>query len=209
MSDDKVTVYGPALSSYVRTALMTCMEKGVEVELEAVDRDSPAYGERHPWRKVPAFEHNGFRLYETAAICRYVDEAFDGPALQPETPERRARMTQCIGISDSYLYRPAVIRILLPIFLWPRLGREVDEADIEAAVPEAAKALAVLDGLLGQAPFLAGGALSLADLHVYPVVSGLGMVPQQDRLFADAERLRAWSGRMSERPSAVATAPQL
>ena len=31
-----------------------------------------AYLKRHPFAKVPAFEHDGFPLYETAAIERYL-----------------------------------------------------------------------------------------------------------------------------------------
>jgi glutathione S-transferase len=47
---------------------------------------------RHRFGKIPAFEHAGFRLYETGAITRYVDEAFPGPRLQPDDPRDRARM---------------------------------------------------------------------------------------------------------------------
>ena len=43
------------------------------------------YTDLHPFGRMPAFEHDGFRLFETAAISRYVDEAFAGPALQPPT----------------------------------------------------------------------------------------------------------------------------
>ena len=58
---------------------------------------------RQPFNKVPAFEHDGNMLYETAAIERYVDEAFDGPSLQPSGALARARMTQVIGIADCYV----------------------------------------------------------------------------------------------------------
>jgi glutathione S-transferase len=53
---------------------------------------------------VPAFEHDGFKLYETGAIARYIDEVFPGPKLQPADPKRRARMMQFISVSDSYTY---------------------------------------------------------------------------------------------------------
>jgi glutathione S-transferase len=39
---------------------------------------------RQPFAKVPGFEHDGFALYETQAIMRYVDERFPGTPLQPE-----------------------------------------------------------------------------------------------------------------------------
>ena len=44
------------------------------------------------------------RLYETAAIALYVDEAFTGPALQPTTAQARARMHQWISSLNGYYY---------------------------------------------------------------------------------------------------------
>ena len=64
----------------------------------------PEHRARHPFGKIPAFEHDGFRLYEAGAITRYVDEALPGPRLQPEDPRGRARMNQIVSILDSYAY---------------------------------------------------------------------------------------------------------
>ena len=44
-----------------------------------------------PFGKIPAFEHQGFHLYEAGPISRYVDETFAGPALQPSDARHRAR----------------------------------------------------------------------------------------------------------------------
>jgi glutathione S-transferase len=79
-----VTLHGPAYSTYTRTIRLVLEEKGVDYELNEVDllsgqNHAPDHLERHPWGKVPAFEHDGFRLFETFAIGRYVDEAFPGP----------------------------------------------------------------------------------------------------------------------------------
>ena len=57
-------------------------EKGVDYDLIDVDilqGMPPEQFKRHPFGKVPAFEHDGMALYETCAVERYVDEAFDGP----------------------------------------------------------------------------------------------------------------------------------
>ena len=66
------------------------------VEVEAVDiftEGGPPqdYLARHPFGRIPAFEHEGFRLYETNAISHYVDAAFVGPALMPDDLRQRAR----------------------------------------------------------------------------------------------------------------------
>src|SRR5665213_2034919 len=83
-------VYGPAMSPYVWSVRLALAEKGVAHELISVSpsefREEP-HVSRHPFGKVPAFEHDAFALYETHAITRSVDEAF--PAARP--PHRRDR----------------------------------------------------------------------------------------------------------------------
>src|SRR5919108_2855669 len=98
-------LFGADYSAYVRIARLALAEKQVDYELVPVDvfaeGGPPAsYLERQPFGRIPAFEHEGFRLYETTAITRYVDDAFPGAALQPAEPRLRAAMNQIIGIVD-------------------------------------------------------------------------------------------------------------
>ena len=92
-------LFGAAYSVYVRIARLALAEKGVAYRLVEVDifaeGGPPAdYAARQPFGRIPAFEHDGFRLYESGAITRYVDEAFPGPPLQPAEPQARARVNQ-------------------------------------------------------------------------------------------------------------------
>lgn len=88
----EVVVYGFPQSTYVRTALMCLIEKGVAHRLEAANPGDGANRERpHPFGKVPAFSHGDVDLYETSAIARYIDAAFEGPALIPEDTKAAAR----------------------------------------------------------------------------------------------------------------------
>ena len=87
---------------------------------------------RQPWGKVPAFEHDGFGLFETFAIARYVDEAFPGPSLQPADVKARARMTQICGVVDSYGYGAMVGKVFWQEVIVPMQGGTPD-ADIIAA----------------------------------------------------------------------------
>ena len=84
----KPQLFGADYSVYVRIVRLALAEKGVGYDLVPVDVFAadgvPAwYLELHPFGRIPAFEHDGLRLFETAAITRYVDEAFAGPPLQP------------------------------------------------------------------------------------------------------------------------------
>ncbi|TJV36975.1 MAG: glutathione S-transferase family protein, partial [Mesorhizobium sp.] len=106
-------VYGADYSVYVRIVRLALEEKGIGYELVPVDIFAADgipgwYFDHQPFRRIPAFEHDGFRLHETGAIARYVDEAFDGPALQPIEARSRARMNQIIAMLDAYAYRGMV-----------------------------------------------------------------------------------------------------
>ena len=79
-------LFGADFSVYVRIVQLTLAQKHVDYELVPVDVFAPEgipawYLDLQPFGRMPAFEHDGFRLFETAAIARYVDEAFAGPAL--------------------------------------------------------------------------------------------------------------------------------
>jgi glutathione S-transferase len=53
--------------------------------------------------KVPALRNGDLTIFETAAIMRYVDEAFDGPQLQPPDPESRVQIEQWLSlINDNF-----------------------------------------------------------------------------------------------------------
>ena len=82
-------IHGIPLSTYVRTCRMACMEKGVPYELDPVMPQSPEQLAMQPWGSVPAMTHGDVRMYESLAICNYIDSAFDGPPLQPADPGRQ------------------------------------------------------------------------------------------------------------------------
>ncbi len=202
-----VTIYGPVMSTFVRTARLACAEKGVSHAVEEVDFRAESYRRLHPFNKVPAMRDGDFVLYETQAICRYVDRAFAGPPLQPKENKAQARMDQWLSAVADYVY-PVMIEDLV----WERLavpmeGGQPDEAKIGAAVPKLAEQLAILDGALDGSPYLAGAEASLADFLLFPIIFYVRATPEGEAALPKAPRLRAWFGRMAARPSAAATDP--
>ncbi len=203
-----VTVYGAAYSTYTRTALLALREKGVDYALSEVDIFKPVPPEhtrRHPWGKIPVLEHDGFRVFETAAITRYVDEAFPGARLQPASARDRARMMQAIGVLDSYGYKAMVSELVVQRAVQPMFGQPSDEAKIAAALPETEKALDALGAVQGGDTWLAGDACSLADLHFAPICVYLRMTPEGAAMLEQRPALGAWWERMAARPSMAAT----
>jgi glutathione S-transferase len=169
-------------------------EKGIDYELVPVDIFAaagvpPRHMVRHPFGKIPAFEHAGFSLYEASAITRYVDEAFPGPQLQPDDPRGRARMNQIISILDSYAYRTLVRDIYVERVFRPASRGASDEHRIAGALPKVEVCLSALSALIGEASWLAGSAISLADLHAAPMIALFQLAPEGARLLGRDDRL--------------------
>jgi glutathione S-transferase len=185
-----VEVFGFPFSTYVQTALLAAAEKGVPATLTPVEFRAESHRALHPYIKMPALRHGSLHLYEAAAIAVYLDEAFDGPSLQPAKPEGRALMWQWISAANAYFY-PAFVQALLS-----------EDGGGEGAAVEQARALSLLDAALADRPYLAGEALTLADLFVAPMLSFL--VEKKGgaaKLLADRTRVRAWLERVAGRES--------
>ena len=163
---------------------------------------------RHPFGRIPVLVHGAFSLYETQAICRYVDEVFPGALLQPATPAARARMAQLIGLLDSYAYRPMVWGIFVQRVRLPLRGGVADEGLVAASVTQARTALAAIASLAGESPFLAGPSLSLADLHAYPILRYLALAPVGRAAIAEHPQLVRWLRALGDRPSVQRTATE-
>jgi glutathione S-transferase len=202
----KPILYGADYSVYVRIARMTLAEKGVGYELVPLDifaaEGVPAwYLELHPFGRIPALEHDGFRLFETGAIARYVDEAFDGPALQPADARGRARMGQIIGMLDAYGYRAMVWNVAVE-----RLEKTPpDEALIAGGLGQAETVLKVLTSLKAMGPWLLGDQLTLADLHAAPIIAYFVKVAEGRDLLARFGEIRDWYQRAAARQSFAKT----
>lgn len=206
-----LVLHGYTYSVYNRIARLALSEKGVpcdRVEVNPFAEPSPEYLALHPFGRVPTLVHDGFVLYETGAITRYVDRTFAGPALQPSAPRALARMDQLIGIIDAYGYWPMVRQVFSHRVFRAAAGRPVDEAEVARGLTGASKVLAALEALASE-PFLVGRELSLADLHVGAMVAYFMLAPEGAAALTDHPRLAAWWANVSRRESFIVTDPGL
>jgi glutathione S-transferase len=207
MSD--FTVYSIPGSPFGRAVLATLEEKGADYRLSPVAPGtfrSPEHLARHPFGRVPVMEHDGFRLYETQAILRYLDRAIPAAPLTPADCKAAAMMDQAINVSDWYLFQGVSNVIAFQRVVGPKLmGLTPDEAAIEAAMPRAHMVFRELSRLLGDRPYFAGDSLSLADLHLGPHVEFFTHTPEWKVLGEPYPNLVAWLARMEARPCMQAT----
>src|SRR5205823_14148818 len=204
-------VYGIAASSYVWSARLALAEKGVTHELVDIGPYGAAGQEphlsRHPFGRQPAFEHDGFQLYETQAILRYIDEGFPVAPLQSTDLHQFSRMNQIMGIVDAYAWPSIAAGVLVNRVLKPRMGLPADEAAISAALPPARLCVSEISRLMGEQPYLTGDRVTLADLMVIPLFYFFGRVPEGEASLSEYPNIRPWMRRMEERQSFQVTKP--
>jgi glutathione S-transferase len=196
-------------SPFGRAVLVALEEKGARYRVAPVAPGTLGAQEhltRHPFGKVPVMDHDGYCLYESQAILRYVDRILPQPALTPSHPQAAGRMDQLMNINDWYLFQGVANVIAFHRIVRPRLmGLTPDEEAIAAAMPKARSVFDELARQLGDGEFFVGNAISLADVLLAPQLDFLSTTPEWDTLTVQAANLREWLRRMSARPSMVAT----
>ncbi|MGR3452738.1 glutathione S-transferase family protein [Pseudooceanicola sp.] len=206
-----VTLHGFRYSVYVRAARMALSERGVAYRLDEVNPFDPDDAGRnpHPMNRVPVLDHGGFRVFETSAILTYVAMAFPGPPLIPTAPPARARMVQAQGITDAYAYWPLVRQVYSAAVFGPALGQPRDEATLARGLSAAAPALYMLEEIAAEGLVLNGADLSLADLHLAPMIAAFTAAHEGYRALAAQPALHRWWQDMVRRDSLAATEPGL
>jgi len=208
-----VELHGYKFSVYAWMAGFALREKRVGYAWREVDPfadDVPAdYLAIHPFGRVPTLVHGDVVVYETSAITRYVDEAFEGPALQPVLPRDRARANQIISVIDSYGYWPLVRQVFSHGVMAERMDRASDQSEYQQGLAAAPRVLKALENLAEDGDFLVGDHLTLADIHLAPIIGYFTSDAEGLALFNQQHRLRDWWQAISVRPAFIETWPEL
>lgn len=207
---EKPVLYGFDASTYVRSVRMLLAAKGVvydqvPVNVLSGEAHGAAHLARHPFGKVPVLDIDAMRLYETAAILRYVDEARDGPRFSPDTAKGRARDAMAYGIADTYGYA-SLIGGVAAYHLFPDLVGGQNEDARAKGIATGTTVLAETMRLRGPDPFIAGARPGLSDLVLAPIVAYVAMTPDAGALLGGAA-VTDWWNRIQALEVFAATAP--
>jgi glutathione S-transferase len=207
-------IYGNPMSTCTRKVLTTLAEKQAKFDFVTVDFATGAHknadymANHQPFGQVPALEDNGFKMYESRAMMRYLDETLPGQALTPKDPKQRALMEQWMSVETSNVTPPLMTFISEYLFSSMR-GQKTDMAKVEAAKPKLERALDVLEKHLadGKGPHFLGDQFTLADICYMPYFGYAMGTPAKDILSARTNVAKWWQ-RVSERPSWKAATTQ-
>ncbi|KAJ0591273.1 putative glutathione transferase [Helianthus annuus] len=146
----------------VRIALA---EKGIHYEYreENLQNKSPLLLEMNPvHKKIPVLIHQGKPVCESNIIVQYIDEAWHddkSPSLLPSDPYLRAQARFWADFVDKKVYESARK-------IWMTEGEE----DRQVAKKELIEVLKVLEGQLGEKPYLVGKSRTDSVQRVVPYV---------------------------------------
>jgi len=161
-----LTILGRKNSSNVQKLLWLCGEAGIPFNREDYGgpfgkTKEPAYLAKNPNALVPTIDDDGFVLWESNAIMRYLATKHGAEKLYPSELKRRADVERWLDWSLGTL-SPSITPMFLGLYRTPEPQR--DKAAIEASRLKTADAVRILDTELAKHPYVSGDSFTLADI---------------------------------------------
>jgi glutathione S-transferase len=199
-----VKIFGNPGSTCTRKVLATLAEKQQTAELVVIDlakgeHKQPEHLARQPFGQVPTLEHDGFRLYESRAMMRYLDDVLPGPKLTPTDARDRARMEQWMSVETSN-FTPHAMKIIYQLVFGRWRGQAPDMAKVDEGRAATGRALDIMDRALADTTFIAGDQFTLADICFQPYFEYLEVGGESD-LIASRGNVAAWWTKLRARPA--------
>jgi glutathione S-transferase len=203
----KPFIYCFSGSPYVWRALIALEEKGIEYDAKWIPRASgehrtPEMLAMNPRGRLPVLRYEDVALYESVAICLFLELEHPEPPLIPRSTAERARALVLTSEAE-YMDSETGDALLFA------LGAKTDDSGPEPR-RQAYRQLHTEVGrweahLEHGGDYLAGDGLSIADIVVFPGAAFL--VRTGLTLSKRTPKLAAWYERMVERPSVQASWP--
>jgi glutathione S-transferase len=193
-------VWGRNTSANVQKVMWTIGELGLACERIDIGgpfgkNREPSYLAINPNGLVPTLEEDGFYLWESNAIVRYLAATFGAGTLWPADPRAQASAGQWMDWQLT-VAGPA----LFPVF-WGLVRTPPEQRDhkaIDAGKAKTIDAMAILNGQLAKTPCVAGNALSCGDIALGAVVHRfVALVPERPAMSG----LDRWYGALCRRPA--------
>ncbi|EHK23094.1 uncharacterized protein TRIVIDRAFT_28420 [Trichoderma virens Gv29-8] len=201
------TLYGSRGSTNTDRVRLTLAEGGftdyelVLLNLQKGEQKSTEHTKRHPWGKIPVVVFpNGFTLYESRAICKYLATKYSFPLLPSDSDlEAAALFDQEQSAEILYFAEPAG-RISFEKFAKKFMGLPANEAVIADALRSLETFFDVAERLLQHKDYMAGNDFTLIDIYYIPLIQRLFACGYGD-IVVSHEAVNAWWNRCVNRPA--------
>ena len=161
-------IWGRTSSINVQKVMWAVAELGIAHErvdagLHYGGVNEPWYRAMNPNGRVPVIDDEGFVLWESNAIVRYLAARHGAGALCPADPKARADADRWMDWATT-----TMAPVMTPLF-WGLIRTPAEKRDIKAIEAERVKmeeVMTLLDAHLATRPFVAGDAFTMGDIPV-------------------------------------------
>ncbi len=161
-------IWGNVDSVNVQKVLWCCEE--LNLPYECVDArkhfgtlNSPAFKALNPNALMPTIDDNGYVVWESNTIVRYLAATYANAKLWPADAKARADTERWMDWANSTLW-PTMLPLFRAYMRTPAADR--DAATIEAARLATIKILEILDAHLSATKFVGGDVFTMGDIAV-------------------------------------------
>jgi glutathione S-transferase len=196
-----LTIWGRLSSVNVQKAML-CVEE-LRLPHRRIDAgmsfglvDTPEYRARNPNGLVPVIEDDGFVLWESNAVVRYLAAKHAAGSLWPEDVRARADADRWMDWQATAL-QPAMVDAFYHLVRLPPEKRDASAVDPSRKRSEAC--VAILEDALSGKSFVTGERLTMGDIALGPAIHRWLNLPLERIARPNVER---WYRRLMDRPSA-------
>ena len=190
-------IYGNTISPPCVKVRFACELLGLDYKWQEMDFRSgelkkPEFLAIHPAGKVPAMDDNGFKLFESEAIIRYLCEKEGNKSLYPQELEARAITEQWSHFNMNHVGL-SIAKVVFNRVIAPMFNIEIDENSLKEGLEWTKRYLPIVDQRLSESTYIAGDELTIADLSLLSV---LDRAEQADYSLVDHKHLSSWRSKL-------------
>lgn len=196
----KLVLWGRNTSANVQKVIWALEELGIAYIRKDVGGafgglDTPEYGAMNPNRRIPVLQDGDLVLWESSAIVRYLAARYGAGTLWPEDPKVRAIADQWADWANT-TFQPAWIEVFVQLVRTAPSKR--DMGLIKARNDAANASFRMLDGRLGESPYLAGETPTYADILCGVALYRWSVLDVRRIAMPNVD---AWHERLKQRPA--------
>ncbi len=166
-------IYGGDLSSFCNKVRFVANALGIEYEYVRInfkekEHKTPEFLKMHPAGKIPLIDDDGFFVFESNAIIKYLAEK-NKSSLYSENLKQKTIINQWIDFCSFHI-GSAMDKILFNKIFAPRIKVPVDHRAIQDGYMFLNRYLPIIDSQLLKHNFLAGNEMTLADINLLAIL---------------------------------------
>ncbi|WP_417762870.1 glutathione S-transferase family protein [Shewanella sp.] len=201
MSQSQLTLISHHLCPFVQRVAIVLLEKDIPFQRINIDlHDKPDWFLAiSPTGKVPllkVLDHDGeeYVLFESIAICEYLEETFPQPALYPTTALSRAQHRAWIEFASAAMFDA-----------WGFLNAS-DQDTAQSKSMALREKMKRFEAEISTGPYFAGEQLGIVDIVMAPIFRYFDILKSEssNQVFEGLNRVADWRLALANRPSVQA-----